>query len=106
MSPALVRVHQLDLEAFSRAARLHPDVVRRLVKLGLLEATRDARGELRFPPPQLAAAARLQRLRAGLALNYAALGLVADLLDRVAELEAALRTNARSPGGRSWTRSA
>ena len=27
--------------------------------------------------------ARIQRLRAGLALNYAALGLVLDLLDRI-----------------------
>jgi hypothetical protein len=70
-----------------------------------------------FSPSQLAAAARLQRLRAGFSLNYAALGLVVALLDRVAELEAALRhqpgpttrTPARSPatarpkGVRSWT---
>jgi hypothetical protein len=50
----------------------------------------------------VAAAARLQRLRAGLGLNYAALGLVVDLLDRVAELEAALRRT-RSLGGTPWT---
>ena len=35
--------------------------------------------------------ARVQRLRAGFALNYAAIGLVTDLLDRIAVLEAALR---------------
>ena len=40
---------------------------------------------------ELAALARVQRLRAGFALNYAAIGLVADLLDRIAVLEAALR---------------
>jgi chaperone modulatory protein CbpM len=41
---------------------------------------------------------RVQRLRAGFALNYAAIGLVTDLLDRIAELEAALRS-ARRRGG-------
>jgi chaperone modulatory protein CbpM len=111
---ALTRPLRLDLEAFSRAANLHPDLVRRFVALGLIDATPDAAGELWFSPAQLAAVARLQRLRAGFALNYAALGLVADLLDRIARLEAALRrrppasstnsTNrAASPGGRPWT---
>jgi hypothetical protein len=45
----------------------------------------------------------LQRLRAGLALNYAALGVVVDLLDRIAVLEAALRRRPSSIGGRPWT---
>ena len=58
--------------------------------------------ELWFSPAQLAVAARIQRLRSGLALNYAALGLVIDLLDRVTELETALRKLQR--GGRTWTR--
>jgi chaperone modulatory protein CbpM len=93
----------LDLETFARAANLHPELIRRFVELGLLEATRGAGGGLRFPPSQLAASARLQRLRRGFALNYAALGLVVDLLDRNAELEAALRMRAQPRGGRSWT---
>jgi chaperone modulatory protein CbpM len=92
---ALVRVHpgpaEMDLDSFARAAGLHPDLVRRLVALGLLEPHRDATGELCFPPSQLATVARIQRLRTGFSLNYAAVGLVIDLLDRVAELEAALR---------------
>jgi chaperone modulatory protein CbpM len=109
---ALVRTSTrplLDLESFCRGAGLHPDFVRRLVALGLLEAEPGPAGELRFPPSQLAAAARLQRLRSGLGLNYAGLGLVVDLLDRVATLEAALRQrSAHSPlkqttGGRPWT---
>jgi chaperone modulatory protein CbpM len=94
---------RLDLESFARACGLHPDLVRRFVALGLLDAVRDAAGELWFSPAPLAAVARLQRLRAGFALNYAALGLVVDLLDRVAELEAALRNRSRPTGGRSWT---
>ena len=64
---------------------------------------RDAgRGSCGSRPASSRAMARIQRLRAGLALNYAALGLVIDLLDRIAELESALR-RARRPGGRSWT---
>jgi hypothetical protein len=88
----------LDLDAFARRSGLHPEQVRRLVALGLLEPERDAAGRLWFAPAQLLAVARIQRLRAGFALNYAALGLVVDLLDRIAELETALRRS-RSTGG-------
>jgi chaperone modulatory protein CbpM len=106
---ALARLSGLDLESFARAAGLHPDLVRRYLALGLLEATAGPGGELWFASQQLRAAARVQRLRAGLALNYAAIGLVADLLDRIAELEAALRggprrsIDLRDRGGRPWT---
>jgi hypothetical protein len=98
---------RLDLQSFAAAAGLHPEFVLRLVSLGLIEAglgpspgpgqgpppgsVQGATGELWFSPAQLAVAARIQRLRSGLALNYAALGLVMDLLDRVTELESALR---------------
>jgi chaperone modulatory protein CbpM len=91
----MVRTDRLSLEQFAALTGLHPDLIRRLVVLGLIEAGRDPAGELWFPRGQIAAVARLQRLRAGFALNYAALGLVADLLDRIAALEAALRTNRR-----------
>jgi len=93
----------LDLESFCQATGLHPEFVRRLVALGLLQVVAGAAGELLFPPSQLAAAARLQRLRAGFGLNYAALGLVVDLLDRVAGLEAALRSRRPPTGGSPWT---
>jgi len=116
----------LDLQSFAAAAGLHPDFVVRLVNLGLLEASpgaapgpgpspppgpgaspapgpaQGATDALWFSPAQLAVVARIQRLRSGLALNYAALGLVMDLLDRVTELEGALRKLQR--GGRTWTR--
>ncbi len=67
------------------------ELVRRLVVLGVLDASVDAAGELWFPPTQLPAAARVQRLRAGFGVNYASLGLVTELLDRIARLERALR---------------
>jgi hypothetical protein len=88
---ALVRPARLDLDSYARVTGLHPEIVRRLVTLGLLEPDRDARGELRFTPSQVMAAARIQRLHEGLAINYAAIGVVIDLLDRIAELETALR---------------
>jgi DNA-binding transcriptional MerR regulator len=93
----------IDIEAFARATGLHPEMVRRLVDLGLLDPVRDATGDLRFPPAQVAVASRLMRLRAGFSLNYAALALVCDLLDRIAELEAAAPHRNRLSGGRTWT---
>jgi chaperone modulatory protein CbpM len=44
--------------------------------------------------------ARIRRLRAGLAINYTAVGVVIDLLDRIAELEAALQVRSHAVGGR------
>jgi chaperone modulatory protein CbpM len=80
----------LSQEVFARRCGMHPELVRRFVALGLIPAVRDADGALRFSPSQVAAVARMQRLRAALPLNYAALGLVCDLLDRITELETAL----------------
>jgi chaperone modulatory protein CbpM len=90
----------LSVEQFGDRSGLHPDLVRRFVALGLLQAERDAAGRLRLRPDQVAAVARIQRLRAGLSLNYAAVGLVVDLLDRISELETVLnqrRPNERRP---------
>jgi hypothetical protein len=101
---ALVRPARLDLESFAQATGTHPELVTRLVALGLLDAERDAGGRLCFPPRQVAEMARIQRLRAGFALNYAALGLVLDLLDRLETAEASLRYSPQRSGGRTWTR--
>jgi chaperone modulatory protein CbpM len=83
----LARPARLSLDGFAYRAGLHPDLVRRYVALGLVEADRDAAGRLWFRPAQLRTIARVQRLRAELSLNYAAIGLVLDLLDRIDELE-------------------
>ena len=102
MTYALVRVRRpaaegrprtpsLRLDDFARASGGHPELLTRLVTLGVLDASRDRSGELWFSPAQVATFARVQRLRAGFALNYASVGLVIDLLDRIAVLEAAQR---------------
>ncbi|MFF0066166.1 chaperone modulator CbpM [Streptomyces sp. NPDC005279] len=100
---AMVQVRRLGLDDVARRSGLHPDLVRRFVTLGLVDATRDADGRLWFGPTAPATLARIQRLRAGLPLNYASIGLVLDLLDRISELEAALRrSNAGSRSDESW----
>ena len=83
MTHPLTRASRLDLDAFARATSTHPDLIRKLVTLGLLDARQTPAGQLWFAPGQAAALARIKRLQAGFALNYAALGLVVDLLDRI-----------------------
>ena len=95
MTYALVRAARLDLDEFAAAAGIHPELIRRFVTLGILDASPDLAGRLWFAPSQLAAVARIQRLRAGFALNYAAIGLVTDLLDQIAALQTASRRAAR-----------
>jgi hypothetical protein len=46
---------------------------------------------------------RIRRLRAAFPLNYASLGLVCELLDRIAALESAMQHRSRRLGDRSWT---
>jgi chaperone modulatory protein CbpM len=93
----------LGQEEFARESGLHPELVRRFVALGLVPAVRDRDGSLWFTTSAVAEVARLQRLRAALPLNWAALGLVVDLLDRITELEAALRIRGRTEPVRTTT---
>jgi hypothetical protein len=99
MTYPIVRPTRMSLDRFAQRCGLHPELVARFVALGLVDAYRDADGGLWFRPSALVTVARVQRLRAGLSLNYAAIGLVMDLLDRIDELEA----SARRTGSQSWT---
>ncbi len=87
--PARVRRYQLD--AFAARAGLHPDLLHRFVALGLLDAHPDPGGQLWFDAADLATVARIRRLRNDLSLNYAAVGLVLDLLDEIERLQAQVR---------------
>jgi chaperone modulatory protein CbpM len=100
---AIVPVPRLSLDTVARRSGLHPDLVRRFVALGLVDADRDLAGRLSFAPTAPAALARVQRLRTGLCLNYASIGLVLDLLDRISLLEAALRRAGTRSDPPPWT---
>lgn len=97
MSTPLARPTRLGLDTLAARCGVHPDLVRRLVTLGLLEPAggadpwREDRVEVWFLPDQATRLARLLRLRGDLSLNYAALGLVLDLLERIEALESELR---------------
>jgi DNA-binding transcriptional MerR regulator len=99
------RQARLSLDAFAANAGIHPELLRRLITLGLLDPYVDGAGQYWFSPTQLSTIARARRLHDGLGLNYAALGVVLDLLARIDELEAALRAGRRLPSRRnpSWT---
>jgi chaperone modulatory protein CbpM len=99
---ALARPYRLSLASFAQVTGVHPELVRRLVALGLLEVTRDAQGRLWFDPSQVREMARIQRLRMSLNLGYSAIGLVVELLDRIAELERTQRRMSRR-GDAPWT---
>ncbi|MDX1888799.1 chaperone modulator CbpM [Mycolicibacterium sp. 050158] len=95
----LARRPGMPLDEFAARCGLHPDMVRRFAALGLVACRWDVRGDLRFEPSVVTTVARIQRLRTGLGLNYAAIGLVLDLLDHIDALESASRQG-RSP---RWT---
>jgi MerR HTH family regulatory protein len=69
----------VELDALAREAGLHPELVRRLIRLGAVEpSARHAAARL----------ARVARLRRDLGLNYAGAILACELLARIEELEA------------------
>lgn len=89
--PAGAGGRSLAIEALAREAGLHPEVVGRLVRLGLVGPTGTAYRPS-FPPDAAARLARAGRLRRDLGLNYAGAVLACDLLARIEELEARLRS--------------
>jgi hypothetical protein len=74
----------VELGALAREAGLDPDVVRRFVRLGLLEPPP-------FPRDAARRLARAARLRRDLGLNYAGAVLACELLARIEQLEARMR---------------
>jgi hypothetical protein len=70
-----------QIELVARDTGLHPELVRRLWRLGLVDETEDSAAHL----------ARALRLRRDLGLNYAGAVLAVELLARIEDLEARLR---------------
>lgn len=88
---ALVPVRRVSVEVLAEQCGVHPELVRRLVRLGLLEPQSTSGGQWWFSSAAVARLARIQRLHGELSLNYAAIGVVLDLLERIDQLEGALR---------------
>lgn len=71
--------HRLTVDRVARASGLHPDLVRRLLALGLLDEP--------LPPDAPALLARAVRLRRDLGLSWSGAVLACELLARIDELE-------------------
>lgn len=97
-----VRPPRLDLETAATASGVHPDLLKRFVDLGLLESVTDRQGRPWFTPTAPARVQLIMRLHADLALNYAGVALVLDLLSRIDSLEGrrVIRPNREKP---TWT---
>ena len=81
----------VEVEVLAREAGLHPELVRRLVRLGAIEPAGGTRAAPLFPREAASRIARVVRLRRDLGLNYAGALLACELLARIDDLEARLR---------------
>jgi hypothetical protein len=81
----------VEIDVLAREAGIHPDLARRLVRLGLLEPTGGTAAAPRFPRDAAAQLARAVRLRHDLGIGYAGAVLASELLARIEVLEARLR---------------
>ena len=87
MNLPATRTPLLRLDVFSQRCGIHPDLIRRFVVLGLVEPEVRRNDTFWFSPVQVRRLERMLRLRSDLGLNYNALALVIDLLERIEELE-------------------
>ena len=86
----------IGIEPLAREAGIHPDLVRRLVRLGLIEPGGGTQAAPLFRRQDALLLARAVRLRRDLGLNYAGAVLACELLARIDQLEAQLAARAPS----------
>ena len=96
-----VRVARVDLNAAAAAAGIHPETLRKFVELGLVTAHTDGTGSLWFARTVPDRVHTIVRLHSDLAVNYAGIALVLDLLARIEQLEQ--QRPIRLEGDTSWT---
>lgn len=70
----------------ARLARLHPEMVDKLVEWGLIDPVK-WEPKLLFPETAVPRIWRIMRLRRDLGINWSGIGVVLDLLDKIEELE-------------------
>ncbi|MDD4801542.1 MAG: chaperone modulator CbpM [Syntrophomonas sp.] len=76
----------LSLAELARETCVHPEFLERMVDLGLIEPVQYSPVML-FAPEAAADVGRALRLRNDLGINWAGVGVVMDLLERIAQLE-------------------
>jgi hypothetical protein len=97
----------VSLTALAPKAGLHPEVVARLVSLGLIEPRGGTASAPLFRREDAILLARAARLRGDLGLDYAGAVLATELLVRIEELEQRLRAAATTDKRHeviAWTR--
>lgn len=86
------RADVLNLTELASASGVHPDLLRRFVHLGLLDPIDDTGlEELFFEASAVYVVRKILRLRRDLGINYAGIGVVLELMNRVEQLEARVR---------------
>jgi hypothetical protein len=81
----------LPADAVARQTGLHPELVRRLVRIGFVDLAGGTLDDPLLDPDAPARLARAMRLRRDLGLDYSGALLAAELLDRIQALEDRLR---------------
>lgn len=76
----------LDLMETARQACVHPELLQRMVDLGLIEPQQSS-PEILFASEAVGIIGKAVRLRYQLGINWAGVGLVLDLLERIETLE-------------------
>jgi DNA-binding transcriptional MerR regulator len=79
-----------DLETLARLARLHPALVSKYVRLGLLDPVTgegSSEHEWRFDDGSLHTLRRIQRLRSELGVNISGVAVVLELLRQINDLQ-------------------
>ncbi len=79
----------LTVEQVASMSGIHPEIVERFVRLGLIDpVTRDpTTKDWLFEAEVIPIVKKIIRLRNDLGINYAGIGVVLDLLDKLEELE-------------------
>ena len=91
---AMRRAELVSIESLALQAGIHPELARRLLRLGLIEPRGGTTAAPRFRRQDAVLLARALRLRRDLGLNYAGAVLACELLARIDELERQLAAQA------------
>lgn len=82
----------LDQSEVACRCGIHPELLDRFVRLGLIDTVeRSTEGEVFFEPEVIPLIRRILRLRNELGVNYAGIGVILELMSRIELLEAQIR---------------